>query len=533
LYDLGSGQWNLPRLRELVGDALFRNQSFQDFEIVHDFPHIGRRRMRLNARRISRDDDERPTVLLAIEDVTQRREEAEVRYHRLFETAKDGMLLFDAETEKLTDVNPFFLELTGYGRERLVGCRLSEMEIFRDAAEARNTIAEARSDEIIRHEDVPLWTIDRRRIEGELVANRYSVGSQQVVQVNIRDVTKRNHAVQARQETEERFRLFVDSVRDYALFQMDLSGRITSWNSGAERLLGYSENEIADQPGARLFTPEDIKRGEPEAELETARRTGKSDSERWHIRKDGSRFFASGVLTTVRDEAGRLRGFAKVMRDITDRRKAEEQIRGSLREKEILLKEIHHRVKNNLQMIASLLSLQSEYLGHSKAVDLLEDMKGRVRSIAAIHEMLYGSADLSRIDFARYLNTLAKDLLAFYSAAAGRVRLNIHSEPVFMDITQAVPSGLVVNELLTNSLKHAFPDSRAGSIEVSFTCPAEECTLEISDDGIGLPSKLDPHNSASMGFQLLMLLVQQLKGKLRIDRGSGTRFTIVFAKKLG
>ena len=111
LYDLGNGQWNVPRLREALGEALFRNQSFQDFEIEHDFPYIGRRMVRLNARRISRDTEEHRRVLLAIEDVTERREEAEMRYQRLFETAKDGMLVFDSETERLTDVNPFFLEI--------------------------------------------------------------------------------------------------------------------------------------------------------------------------------------------------------------------------------------------------------------------------------------------------------------------------------------------------------------------------------------------------------------------------------------
>lgn len=532
LYDLGNGQWNVPRLRELIGDALFRNHSFQDFEVNHDFPHIGRRTMRLNARRISRDHDDRPSVLLAIEDVTQRRQEAEVRYQRLFETAKDGMLLFDAETERLTDVNPYFLELTGYGRERLAGCRLSEMKAFGDAGEAWDIIREARAHEIVRRDGVVLRAADGKRLETELVANRYPVGNQQIVQVNIRDVTKRNQALLARQESEQRFRLLVDSVRDYALFQTDLNGRITSWNSGAERLLGYNEAEIIGEPVARVFTPEDIERGEPEHELERARTTGKSADERWHARKDGSQFFASGILTTVRDAAGNITGFAKVMRDVTERREVDERIRSSLREKEILLKEIHHRVKNNLQMIASLLSLQSEYLEQSNPQDLLEDMKSRVRSIAAIHDMLYGSADLSQIDFAGYLGALGRDLLGFYSAMAGRVELNIHAVPVFLDITQAVPCGLIVNELLTNSFKHAFPNNRGGIIEVSFACPEGHCKLEVSDNGIGLPAELDPRNSASMGFQLLMLLVQQIKGRLEVDRNSGVRFTIVFPNKL-
>ncbi|HEY6392353.1 MAG TPA: PAS domain S-box protein [Bryobacteraceae bacterium] len=652
LYDVGNGQWNLPRLRELLGAALFRNESFHDFEIERDFPYLGKRTMRLNARRISRDDDDDRSVLLAIEDVTQRREEAEVRYQRLFETAKDGILLFDAETEKLTDVNPAFLEFTDYGREQFIGYRLSEMGSFRDAREAFRIVSETRLQEVVRREDLSLITIDGRRIEAELVANRYQVGGQQVVQVNLRDVTKRNRAVQDLRESEERFRLLVGSVRDYALFQMDPGGRIMSWNSGAERLLGYSEREIMGQPAVRLFTPEDAAQGAAAQELEAARTTGGAEDERWHIRKDGSRFFASGVVTTVRDVAGNLHGFAKVMRDITSRKKAEEQLqqqaqllelaqdiimvrgldgrilfwnsaaseiygwsvaealgqfahellhpvfpeplsnieavlfsknrwegelvhtrrdgtqltvwsrwalqfdscakpvgileinsditarkradeqlRASLREKEVLLKEIHHRVKNNLQVIASLLSLQSEHITDSKVLAMLEEMNNRVRSIAAIHEMLYRSADLSRIHLGSYLNTIARDLSWFFSDRAGKVQVNVDSGPVFLDITKAAPCGLIVNELLSNSFQHAFPENREGVITVSFRCPEEECVLEISDNGVGMPAKLDPQNATSMGLQLLGLLVQQLKGKLEIDRSAGTRFKITFAPK--
>ncbi len=652
LYDIGNGQWNIPRLRELLGAAMFRNESFHDFEVESDFPHLGRRTMRLNARRISRDDDDHRSVLLAIEDVTQRREEAEVRYQRLFETAKDGMLVFDAETEKLTDVNPFFLELTGYGREQLIGCRLSEMEALRDARGATRIVSEARSQEVVRYEDVSLITIDERRIDVELVANRYSVGGQPVVQVNLRDVTKRNQALRELLESEGRFRLLVDSVRDYALFQMDPRGRITSWNSGAERLLGYSEAEIRGESVARLFTPEDAAKGEAGRELETARTTGSAEDERWHIRKDGSRFFAGGVVTTVRDQAGNLCGFTKVMRDITERMKAEQQLKqqaqllelaqdiiivrdlsgkisfwndaasetygwskpealgkvdyellhtafpepredieavlfaktrwegelvhtrrdgtqlpvwsrwalqfdshgkpvsilaistdvtarkqadeqllASLREKEVLLKEIHHRVKNNLQVVASLLSLQSEHIADAQVLAMLEEMNNRVRSIAAIHEMLYGSEDLSRIDFAGYLNTIAKDLASFFSDRASKVRVKVDAASIFLDITKAAPCGLIVNELLTNSFKHAFPDDREGLITVSFRCPEEECVLEISDNGVGMPEKLDPQSATSMGLQLLGLLVQQLKGKLEIDRSSGTRWSITFAAK--
>src|SRR5260370_5296144 len=198
---------------------------------------------------------------------------------------------------------------------------------FRDSREAASLVSEARLKEVVRHDDVILVTIDGRRVESELLVNRYQVGGQKVVQVNLRDVTKRNRAVQDLRESEERFRLVVDSVRYYVLFQMDRSGRITSWNSGAERLLGYRESEIMGHSAVRLFTPEDAAQGEATQELETARKTGSAEGERWHIRKDGSRFLASGVVTTVRDHARDLRGFANVMRDATQQKKDEEQLK--------------------------------------------------------------------------------------------------------------------------------------------------------------------------------------------------------------
>ncbi|HUQ94634.1 MAG TPA: PAS domain S-box protein [Bryobacteraceae bacterium] len=651
LYDMGNGQWNLPRLRELLGEALFRDQPFQDFEIQHAFPHIGHRTIRLNARRISR-YNEHPRVLLAMEDITRRREAAEVRYQRLFETAKDGMLLFDAETDRLTDVNPYFLDLTGYRRDQLVGYRMPEMKTFEDAGAASAIVADAKTHDVVRFEEVPLVTSSGSRLESELVANRYTVGGQQVVQVNLRDVTRRNQAIRNLRESEERFRLFVESVRDYALFQVDLDGRIASWNSGAERLLGYEEAEILGQPVALLFTPEDIAAGKPRQELEIASATGSAEDERWHVRKNGSRFFASGVVTTVRDEASRLRAFAKVMRDVTDRKHAEEQLRQqsqllelaqdiilvrtlygtisfwneaasekygwspseavgqlsgqllqsiypeplanieaallangrwegevvhttrdltkltvwsrwtlqldsagkplsvleinsditerkaadrqlrtSLREKEVLLKEIHHRVKNNLQVISSLLNLQGEYLADPMARLVLEEMNHRVRSIAAIHGMLYASPDLSSIDFAGYLRIIATDLASLYSERISHVRVEVTSGPVFLDITQAVPCGLIVNELLTNGFKHAFPDSRPGVIKVSFGVSGSQCQLEVTDDGVSLPENIQPHTVSSMGLQLVHLLVEQLNGTLELQRSGGTRFQIAFAQK--
>jgi PAS domain S-box-containing protein len=306
LYDLGSGQWNVPRLRELLGEALFRNQSFQDLEVEHTFPHLGRRRMRLNGKRISPDGARKRSLLLAIEDVTARHEQAEARYQRIFETAKDGMVICDLETERIIDVNPFFLELLGLERDQAIGHRLGDMKSFQTAPDAATMVADAAAKEVVRRDGASLRATNGRMVEADLVANRYILGSQPVVQINLRDVTARNRAEKELHESEARFRLFVESVRDYALFQLDPNGLISSWNIGAERLLGYTEQEIIGQAFERIFTGTDVANGSPQHEMETARETGTSLDERWHVRKDGSIFFANGVLTTIRDSRGRI-----------------------------------------------------------------------------------------------------------------------------------------------------------------------------------------------------------------------------------
>jgi PAS domain S-box-containing protein len=315
------------------------------------------------------------------------------------------------------------------------------------------------------------------------------------------------------------------------MFQTDLLGRITSWNPGAERVLGYTDQEIIGQSIARLFTPEDVQKGEPEHERERARDHGSTADVRWHLRKGGTRFFASGILTAMRDEAGRLLGFAKVMRDTTAEKQAEEQIRRSLKEKEILLKEIHHRVKNNLQVIVSLIQLQSDYLRDPSGLQVLRDMHNRVRSIAAIHELLYSAADVSHIDFADYLRKLARDLFTFYQASPDQVRLRTDIADTHMELSQAIPCGLIVNELLSNSLEHAFIDKRPGIVQIGLRADGDKCILSVGDNGRGLPAELDPLHATSMGLQLVRLLTEQLQGSMQIDRSQGARFTIAFPLK--
>ena len=466
-------------------------------------------------------------------DTLQLAARAEARYRRLFETASDGLLMIDVESGRIIDANRLILEMTGCGRNELVGRLIDEIRLFNGSRPLSKLIAETVTSNVVRSDEVVIACRRGQTLTVELAASRFSDGGKAIVQVNLRDVTQRRGAETSLRESEERFRMFAESVRDYALFQMDLDGRITAWNTGAERLLGYTTEEILGRQATTLFTPEDLATGEAARQLETARRVGRAEDERWHLRKDGTRFFASGVLTRVRDQAGRHIGYAKIMRDVTARQQLNQQLRTSLAEKEVLLKEVHHRVKNNLQVITSLLNLQSERVNDPEAGAMLSEMSSRVRSIAAIHDFVCSSENLTCIDFREYLARLIEELRGF-NGNNERIQMIVEGHHATLTLAQAVPAGLLINELLTNAIKHAFPGDRRGTLQVLFSCEGSECRLEVRDDGVGLPPNFNPGKAQSltMGLQLVYLLTEQLQGKLEIESNQGTRFVVAFPRQV-
>jgi PAS domain S-box-containing protein len=334
----------------------------------------------------------------------------------------------------------------------------------------------------------------------------------------------------SRQQPPEPYRRLIEEVHDYAIFLTDLAGRVISWNGGAERLLGWMEAEILGQSSFCIFVPEDLAAGAAARELETAATEGRAEDERWHQRKDGSRFWGSGIMTAMHDDAGALVGFGKIMRDRTAQRQLEAQLRASLQDKEVLLKEVYHRVKNQLQVISSLLSLQSQTLPDGEALLAFHDCQARLHSMALIHEALYQSSTLAEVHFGDYARRLAGDLLRAQSVQPERIQLTLETGAVWLSAEKAVPCGLILNELLTNCVKHAFPAGRAGEIRLIVQADAEaQVTLSVCDSGVGFPEGIDFRHTASLGMQLVCLLTEQLGGTMALERRHGTAVTIRFS----
>lgn len=218
-----------------------------------------------------------------------------------------------------------------------------------------------------------------------------------------------------------------------------------------------------------------------------------------------------------------------VGRDISERKQASDQIKASLKEKEILLKEIHHRVKNNLQIIQSLLRLQSNYTKDAHTLQMFRDSQNRIRSMALIHDLLYRSPQLSRIDFSEYIQNLTRILLRTYDVGTRSITIEVNAKPIELGIDTALPCGLILNEIISNSLKYAFPEGQGGKIFVGFSVDEEaNFNLLVGDDGMGLPPNFDFRNTHSLGLQLICDCTKQLDGTIELVPTPGTQFIIRF-----
>jgi len=318
-----------------------------------------------------------------------------------------------------------------------------------------------------------------------------------------------------------------------AVFLVDPEGKIAMVNQATLNLLGYRQgSELTGRPFESILGRRDIPADLGQIRFEEIAKAGSmSDVEVTFITRDSQELPVSLSASVVQDEAGTDQGIVYVGRDLTERKRTEEQIRASLQEKEILLKEIHHRVKNNLQIISSLLRLQSRDTQDEAALGALNESRNRVHSMAIIHETLYRSEGLARVDLATYTQKLVDYLLRSYNFSAQTIRTKIDIADVSLDMDAAICCGLIINELVSNSLKHAFPAGQGGEINIALHLHSDQqLILTVGDDGAGLPADIGLDQAESLGLQLVNMLVQQLQGTLELDCSQGTQFRITFGQ---
>ena len=318
----------------------------------------------------------------------------------------------------------------------------------------------------------------------------------------------------------------------HALFVLDATGTPLTWNAPAARMFGHESS--GPIPGCLEEFLVFGERSSPRDLMYKALsvREGESDFvevEMEGMRKDGRRFPIQLSAAPVGHRGGEM--IACLAHDISRCKSAEKRMNESIREMELVIREIHHRVKNNFQIIVSLLSLQSRRVADPALREHLNDCQGRVKAMALVHENLHLSGDFDRVDISVYLKAMMRDIRRAFSHETRTIDLRESLAPVELFIDQAVPCGIIVNELLTNAFKYAFPSRWNGeaSIEVGVrSVDDRRVEVVVQDNGIGLPEGLDPSNTATLGFSLVHMLVHQLKGTVSIGRKNGTRISFSF-----
>lgn len=375
VYDLGNQQWDIPWLRRLLEEVLPQDTAFDDFEVEHIFPAIGRKHMLLNARRICGNNNQTEFILLAIEDMTER--------------------------------------------------RLAE---------------------------------------------------------------------EAKLEIESRYTSLVQNIRDHSIFMMDLTGHITTWNAEAERIIGYTESEILGRNFSVIFTPEDLQAGKSKEELRLAREAGRAEDERWHVRKDGTRFWALGIVTPMHDAGGKLSGFSKILRDMTDRKLTEEALLEADRHKDVFLATLAHELRNPMVPLRNglqLLRLTTEPEAREQARAMMERQLGQmVRLVDDLLDISRNKLELrkARIQLWAVVQSAVETARPQIEANGHTLTVTLPPSPVYLDADLTRLAQVFWN-LLNNSAKYT---EQGGRITLTATLQGTEAVVTVEDTGVGIPAQALP-----------------------------------------
>ena len=531
IYELGNRQWDIPRLRTLLEEILPKNNKFDDYEVEHVFTGVGRKIMLLNARRIIHQEKNTQMILLAIEDVTERKrletllDTSETKYRELVQNVNSVILKMDPGG-KITFFNRFAQTFFGYSEKEILGRSIAgtivpEKEFAGHAIDFMATGSEINPDKYMNNEN------ENMRRNGERVWVAWTNkavrdGSGKVTEILCigNDITERRRLEKELKDYEERFRRLFETTKDGLLLINKQTGQIVNVNPAIREMLEYHSDDLVGKQLNDVGLLKNVK--DFQETIEELMHFGFINYEDVVAETRRGEFIHVDVHLVDRAEFIQCN-----VRNITARKQAEERAERSLKEKTVMLQEIHHRVKNNLQVIYSLLNLQAQGIADEAARAKLEESKNRVLSMSLIHEKLYQSQDMAHVDFKEYLQSLVSGIADTYKRPG--VIVSVEMETVHLDINDGIPCGLIVNELVSNSLKYGFPAEKPGTVKVGITMSSEgDHVLFVEDDGIGFPKDIDFRNPASLGLRLVNALTGQIHGKIELSGESGTRFSITF-----
>jgi len=468
--------------------------------------------------------------------------DSEKQYHNLFENMIDGYayckMLFD-ETGRPIDwiyleVNKAFEQLTGL--KNIKGKKVSEAipEIIKLEPELFETYGRVTLTGIpesfqLYFKPLKIW----------LHISVYRPETEHFVAV-FENITKYKEAEAELIESKNRLFDIINFLPD-ATFAINSKREVIAWNRAIEDITGFKAEDIMGKGNYEYALPFYGMRRPILIDLvihpdENIEKYGYDYIEKMvEVIVAETRAPLHGINRTLwgkavplYDAKGNINGAIEVIRDITERKNAERKVIEALHEKEVLVKEVHHRVKNNMQIISSLLNLQTNYVDDKEAVNVLKESQNRVKSMAIIHEKLYMSDDLTHINFIDYIQSLVINLFYSYNVEETQIKPILEIENVSLNMETAVPCGLIISELVSNSLKYAFPNDLKGEILVSLKSVDDRYELIISDNGVGLPEEIDFNNLETLGLLLVNNLTEQIDGELTIKRSPGTEFKIIF-----
>jgi len=454
--------------------------------------------------------------------------ESEAKYRSLAESMPAAIFIFS--DNKFIYGNNYSTKITGYTVKEMIGKNFWEL-VHPDFAE----IAKQRGLERMSGRDVParydIKIIDKYKNEKWLdyTGTLINFQGKPAVLGIAYDITELKRTRLALVDSELKYRTLVENMSEVILY-VDNSDNIIYANDNTIKTFGYDKEDLIGKCASEILVDEEY-RAFIKERIKLRRHGFTYRFEVKMKRKDGESIWIEVSSAPLKDTNGQTIGSIGIFSDITDRKKYENTIENSLKQKDLLLKEIHHRVKNNLQIISSLIKLQSSHVKDKEIHSLFAESQNRIKTMALIHEKLYRSTDISVIEFYDYIKNLVDSLYSSYGISIDRVKPVIEFRSIYLDIDTAIPCGLIINELVSNCLKYAFPDLRKGSIFIDLSESQDgEYEMIIRDNGIGIPENVDFMNTNSLGLKLVKILSEQLGGAAKLLRDNGTGFSIKFRR---